>query len=185
MISVVELNTNRLKLRQWQDSDKIAFADLNADPDVMQYYPSILSLEESNELAEKIIDKMNTHGWGFWAVEKKEDKQFIGFVGLNEPTYELPVNPCVEIGWRLAKKHWGHGYATEAAKTCLKFAFETLNLENVFSFTSVSNLPSRRVMERLHMVNTKQNFEHPIIPENHILREHVLYKIDKKAWKTY
>lgn len=100
----------------------------------------------------------------------------------NKPTYELPVTTCVEIGWRLAREYWGKGYATEAAKASLDIGFRKLDLEEVYSFTSVSNWKSRAVMERLNMVNTKSNFEHPMIPQNSPLREHVLYKIDKQTW---
>lgn len=103
-------------------------------------------------------------------------------MGLHEPTYDLPVNPCVEIGWRLAKKHWGKGYASEAGLAALKFAFETLHLNEVYAFTPVSNLKSRAVMQRLGMINTDKNFEHPMVLEDHVLREHVLYKIDKQSW---
>ncbi len=106
----------------------------------------------------------------------------MGFVGLHEPTYDLPVTPCIEIGWRLAKEYWGKGYATEAAKTSLDFAFKKLNLPEVYSFASVSNRKSWTVMERLKMVNTKENFEHPDIPKNNPLREHVLYKITQRQW---
>lgn len=106
----------------------------------------------------------------------------MGFVGLHETTYDLPVTPCVEISWRLAKKYWGKGYATEAAKASLAVAFTTLELYEIFSFTSVLNKKSRAVMERLRMTNTQENFEHPIIPKNHPLREHVLYQINKQQW---
>ncbi|NOX91724.1 MAG: GNAT family N-acetyltransferase [Gammaproteobacteria bacterium] len=120
--------------------------------------------------------------WGFWAVETKSENEFIGFVGLHKPTYDLPVTPCVEIGWRVCNKYWGKGYATEAAQESLRFAFEELKLSEVYSFTSVSNTRSWSVMERLKMENTKNNFEHPIIPEGHPLREHVLYKITSGQW---
>ncbi len=104
----------------------------------------------------------------------------MGFVGLHEPAYELPITPCVEIGWRLAKEYWGKGYATEAGKASLEIAFKILNLQEVYSFASVSNRQSWAVMERLKMKNTNKNFEHPIIPQNNPLREHVLYKITKQ-----
>ncbi|MEE8379956.1 MAG: GNAT family N-acetyltransferase [Gammaproteobacteria bacterium] len=181
MTEIIELKTERLRLRQWKQEDFPAFAMLNADPEVMRYYPDTLNEEESNDMAQRFESLLAYRGWGFWVVEKLDDKKFMGFVGLHEPTYDLPVTPCVEIGWRLARKYWGYGYATEAAKASLMVAFENLDLPEVYSFTSVLNKKSQAVMERLEMVNMKQNFEHPMIPGNSPLREHVLYRIDKKS----
>lgn len=173
------IKTERLLLRQWKESDFEPFAAINADPEVMAFYPSILSTEQSHEMAKLFQGLIEQKGWGFWAVERLSDQAFIGFVGLHEPRYDLPVTPCVEIGWRLSKDAWGKGYATEAAKAALDFAFNELNLKQVYSFTTVSNMRSRSVMEKIGMNNTQENFEHPIIPEGHSLREHVLYKISR------
>lgn len=177
-----ELETDRLKLRQWLPSDYAAFAELNADPEVMEYFPNTLSLTESNAFAKKIETIISNQAWGFWAVELKSTKSFIGFVGLHQANPELPFSPSVEIGWRLSKKYWNNGYATEAARTALKFAFEILNLNEVVSFTSLKNKRSEAVMQRLNMINTNQNFQHPKVPIGHQLREHVLYKITKSQW---
>ncbi len=144
----------------------------------MKYYPSTLSTDESNQLANKITTKLAAQGWGFWAVELKISKQFIGFVGLNQPSYDLPITPCTEIGWRLAKPFWGMGYATEAGRLALDYGFTQLALLEIYSFASVGNQRSINVMKRLNMTNTNQNFEHPLIPSGHPLREHVLYRID-------
>jgi len=182
MARIVELETDRLRLRQWKDSDFPIFAEMNADPIVMEYYPSTLKKQESDEVAKTFQSLILERGWGFWALERKSDEKFVGFVGLHEPQPDLPFSPCVEIGWRLAKKYWGEGYATEAAKQALKFAFEVLLLSNVYSFTSVLNLRSRAVMERLNMVNVNQNFLHPKVPDGSPLKEHVLYKITKDKW---
>lgn len=176
------LETKRMLMRQWQDEDLPDFAMLNADPDVMEYYPSTLSTEESNALAQKFAALIEQKGWGFWALENRNDASFMGFVGLHEPSYTLPVTPCVEIGWRLAKGFWGKGYATEAAQAALDFAFRQLNLGEVYSFTSVVNKRSQAVMQRLHMVNTDNNFEHPMLSQCDFLKEHVLYKIDQQRW---
>ena len=184
MKAIVELETERLKLRQWKERDLPLFAEINADPDVMEYYPSALNEAESNSMANKLKQLISERSWGFWAVETKKEKQFIGFVGLHKPAYDLPVTPCVEVGWRLEKEYWGKGYATEAARESLRFAFEELKLNEVYSFASVSNKRSWSVMKRLNMVNTGYNFEHPIIPKNHPLREHVLYKITAEDWAT-
>ena len=183
MVQVIELETERLKLRQWKDSDFPIFAEINSDPVVMEYYPSIMNKTESYEMASNLKSLISKRGWGFWAVEETIKKQFIGFVGLHEPIQELPFSPCVEIGWRLSKEFWGKGYATEAAKAAMKIAFQHLNLLKIYSFTSVANLRSRAVMERLNMVNTNQNFEHPKVPVGNPLREHVLYELTKEQWK--
>jgi len=179
---LAELHTKRLLLRQWNKADYPIFAQLNSDPEVMQYYPNVLSEDESNALAHKIESLITAKGWGFWAVETCHDHKFIGFVGLHEPTYQLPVSPCIEIGWRLAKAYWGHGYASEAACAALTFAFDVLKLPEVYSFASTSNLKSRAVMERLGLFNTHNNFNHPVIPAGNPLQEHALYKIDKNTW---
>ncbi|MCK5662672.1 MAG: GNAT family N-acetyltransferase, partial [Thiotrichaceae bacterium] len=117
-------------------------------------------------------------------VELKADHQFIGFVGLNNPQDNLPFNPCVEIGWRIAKQFWGQGLATEAANAALEFAFKNLKLDEVVSFTSMHNQRSKAVMERLNMTDAKQNFDHPALPVGHYLRQHVLYKISREQWQS-
>lgn len=184
MKKLSQLETKRLLLRQWRDDDYSPFAALNNDPIVMAYYPSVLTEPESNTMAKKIEDLITQRGWGLWAVELKSNNQFIGFVGLHIPDASLPASPCVEIGWRLDKSYWGKGYATEGANAALTYAFEVLGLDDVVSFTSIGNNKSRAVMQRLNMTNTQQNFEHPILPEGHKLREHVLYKITKTQWKA-
>ncbi len=180
---ITELQTERLLLRQWCDEDFAGFAELNTDPDVMEFYPDLLSRQESNAAAEKFKFLISQNGWGFWAVELRHDQSFIGLVGLHKPIYELPFSPCVEIGWRLASAFWGRGYATEGGRACLDFAFGQLDLSEVFAFTSVSNMKSRAVMERLNMANIGANFDHPIIPHDSPLREHVVYKINKQQWR--
>lgn len=182
MTEIIELETSRLRLRQWRQEDFPAFASLNADAEAMQFYSDVLSTEESNVLGHKFESLISDRGWGFWAVELKESKKFIGFVGLNEPAYKLPVTPCVEVGWRMAKIYWGNGYATEAANAVLAVAFENIGLSEVFAFTPVSNKKSLAVMVRLGMIDTSNNFEHPLVPENSSLSLHALYKIDKQYW---
>lgn len=176
-----ELKTDRLLLRQWKESDFPVFAQLNADPQVRQYFPDLQSCEQSDADARTCQSLIEQRGWGFWALEKRKTNEFIGFVGLHEPV-DLPFCPCVEIGWRLQKHHWGNAYATEAAKETLRFAFETLNLSEVVSFTVVDNAPSRKVMQRVGMRNTQRNFAHPSLPIDHPLSEHVLYAITQREW---
>lgn len=182
MVNVSELETDRLLLRQWRQEDLVSFAELNADPEVMEYFPNTLTTSESNAMADKIERLILERGWGFWAVELKEKNNYIGFVGLHKPEVDLPFTPCVEIGWRLNKAYWGKGYATEAAKESLGFAFSDLGLSEVLSFTSVLNVRSQSVMQKIGMSNTHNNFEHPSLPVGHGLREHVLYKITKQQW---
>ncbi len=185
MVDVIELETDRLKMRQWKKDDRSLFAALNADPAVMEYFPAILDKTESNAMAKKIQHLISRRGWGFWAVEEKNSHAFIGFVGLHVPTAELPCSPCVEIGWRLMREFWGKGFATEAATAALQVAFEQLVIDEVFAFSPVGNTRSRAVMERLHMENTQQNFEHPAISKGHRLCEHVLYMVSRESWNDW
>lgn len=178
-LKIYELETERLYLRQWKESDKHPLYLINSNPEVMRYFPNLLTEEENNAAVDRVRAHIETHGWGFWAVELKETGKLAGFVGLNIPTYELPFSPCVEIGWRLSPEYWGKGYATEAGKTCLEFAFGTLNLNEIVSFTSVLNTPSEAVMKRLGMKNANANFFNPVVPKESPLSEHVLYKVEK------
>ena len=181
------LKTKRLLLRPWREEDLEPFAHLNADARVMEYFPSILSREESVQMAHRMQAAIEKRGWGFWAVSVPGIAEFIGFIGLNkiESTYAVPFAPAVEIGWRLAFDYWGKGYATEGALACLKYGFEVLNLEEIVSFTAVQNQRSRRLMEKLGMHrDPKDDFENPKIPEGHPLRRHVLYRIRRKEWQS-
>jgi len=184
MEAKIYLETERIILREWRESDLPALAKINADPDVMRYFPASLTVQESENLVNRFQQHIHHNGFGFFALELKSDRQLIGFTGLNKPYYALPFSPCVEIGWRLAKEFWGKGLASEAAGKCLQFAFEQLTLRDVVSFTAVDNVKSRSVMERIGMQNVAQNFQHPLLPTGHALREHVLYKIDKAHWLT-
>ena len=181
----MELETNRLILRNWTDKDFEYFYALNSDPVVMEYFPKTLDRRESDELANKARSLIEENGWGFWACELKGCSEFMGFVGLNSPDYDLPFGPCIEVGWRFAKKYWGHGYATEAGMASLNYAFTQLNVEEVVSFAVANNRKSIAVMERLGMSNMNSNFSHPKVPENSLLREHVLYKIHKENWFSH
>jgi len=177
------LTTERLILRPWREADfQPFFESINSDPDVMEYFPSTLSREASDALATEIQKRIANNGWGFWAVEEKASGLFIGFVGLNKPKAALPFTPCVEVGWRLSKSFWGKGCATEAAKKALEFAFVELELEEVVSFTAVPNLRSQSVMTRLGLCDTGDNFNHPAVPSDSPLYEHVLFKITRDEW---
>lgn len=187
MMTVSTLETKRLYLRQWQPNDLAAFAKMNADAKVMRYFPKRLPLHVSNAIANKCQQLIEEKGWGFWAVSLKDDSKkqdtFIGFVGLNDTHPDMSFAPCVEIAWRLGKEYWGQGYATEAAQAALRFAFDTLALDEVVAFTAVINTPSQRLMTRLGMVNTHDNFHHPALDLSHPLSEHVLYKMTQQQWQ--
>jgi ribosomal-protein-alanine N-acetyltransferase len=174
----MHLSTERLLLRPWRGDDLDSFAALNADPRVMEFFPSVLSRHDSDALAERIAAHIDTHGWGLWAVEVPGAASFAGFIGLSVPGFATPFTPCVEIGWRLAHEHWGRGYAIEGARAALAFGFAVLKLEEIVSFTVPANVRSRRVMERLGMTrNPSDDFDHPGLPVEHPLRRHVLYRI--------
>lgn len=180
----LEIDTPRLRLRQWRAADRAPFAALNADPRVMEHFPSTLDRAASDAIAERCEALIAERGWGFWAVERRDSGDFIGFVGLNVPTAALPFSPCVEVGWRLAHSAWGQGLASEAARAALAAGFETLGLAEVVSFTALSNRRSQAVMERLGMRRTAEDFDHPVLPEGHPLRRHCLYRLDANAWHS-
>jgi RimJ/RimL family protein N-acetyltransferase len=178
------LTTARLRLRQWREEDLAPFAALNADPQVMEFFPKVLTRAESDAVAGRIRDHFVRHGFGLWAVEAPGVAAFVGFVGLAVPSFEAHFTPCVEIGWRLAREHWGHGYATEAATAALAFGFGDRALEEIVAFTVPANIPSRRVMGRLGMRRLPaDDFEHPAIADGHPLRSHVLYRLRRADWK--
>lgn len=183
---MTSLKTKRLILRPWRDEDLEPFAQLNADPRVMEYFPSTLSQEESHQMVRRMQAKLEERGWGWWAVSAPGVSEFIGFIGLNDlnkSTFPAQFTPATEIGWRLAHAHWGNSYAAEGAAACLKYGFETLNLDEIVSFTAVQNMRSRRIMEKIGMHHDpKDDFDHPKIPEGHPLRRHVLYRLKQKEW---
>jgi RimJ/RimL family protein N-acetyltransferase len=182
MIQIIEPRTERLQLRQWVACDRGPFAAMSADPQVMEYFPDTLSRSESDALAEKCEALINERGWGVWAAELLETREFIGIIGLNIPRDDLPCSPCVEVLWRLARPYWGHGYATEGAAAALLVGFEQLELQEVVSFAVERNRRSRAVMERLCMTDTGETFEHPDVPEASNLRKHCLYRVTQDRW---
>jgi ribosomal-protein-alanine N-acetyltransferase len=174
---VAELETERLLLRQWLPEDLEPFAAHSADPEVMRYFRSTLSREQSDALARDFAQAIGERGWGFWAVEARDGPRFIGFVGVSEPHFEAHFTPAVEVGWRLGREHWGHGYATEAARAAVDFGFRELELSEIVALTIPDNLRSRRVMERLGMTrDPADDFDHPNLPD-WPLRRHVLYRL--------
>jgi RimJ/RimL family protein N-acetyltransferase len=181
---IIEFETERLLLRQWREMDFLPFAEMNADSRVMAYFPSTLNEVVSNEMANKCKTLIASRGWGFWATELKATKEFIGFVGLHIPSLELPISPCVEIGWRLAFDFWGKGLASEAATGALKIGFGKLSFSEIVAFTSLGNRRSRAVMERIGMIETGRQFEHPSVPDDSPHRRHCLYNMTRKGWSN-
>lgn len=175
------LTTSRLILRPWKREDFEPFAAMNADPRVMEFFPSTSTREESDQSAERLKTEIEQKGWGFWAVSLPGVADFIGFIGLRYIDFSAPFTPAVEIGWRLAYDYWGKGYAVEGAKAALEYGFNELKLKEIISFTAEPNMRSRRVMEKLGMQrDLKGDFDNPKIPEGHPLRKHVLYRIQCK-----
>lgn len=183
MSEPIEFSTDRLLLRQWRDADREPFARMSADPRVMEFFPNLLDRAESDAMVTRMQSLIADRGWGFWAVELKREREFIGFVGLHAPALDLPFAPCVEVGWRLAHAYWGGGYATEAARGALKLGFETLALAEIVSFTALTNRRSQAVMARLKMQRATDTFLHPRIPPQHRLAEHCLYRLSRQDWQ--
>ncbi len=170
--------TPRLRLRTWRASDLEPFAAMNADPAVMEHFPQVLSRAETREMMARIESFLARHGYGLWAVEVPGVAEFIGYVGLNAPTFEAAFTPCVEIGWRLLAPHWGKGYATEAARAVRDHAFGTVGLKEIVAFTVPANVRSQAVMQKIGMTrDPAEDFDHPRIPAGHPLRRHVLYRL--------
>jgi ribosomal-protein-alanine N-acetyltransferase len=172
----VELRSERLLLRRFSEADRAAFARMNADPRVMEHFPAPLSRDESDAQLDRIEQHWRENGFGIFAVER--EAQLIGAVGLARPAFTASFTPCIEIAWRFGAEHWGHGYATEGARAAVRLGFEVLGLDEIVSFTVVANQRSRRVMEKLGM-RLDGEFDHPLLPEGHPLRRHVLYRLGR------
>lgn len=177
-----ELPTERLLLRPWRAADLAPFAAMNADPDVVEFLNGPLTRAESDAMVDRIRTSWAGKGYGLWAVEVIGGPEFIGYVGLWDALFEAPFTPAIEVGWRLGRGAWGHGYATEAARAALAYGYATLGLPEVLSFTAATNLRSRAVMERIGMVRDPGgDFEHPKVPADSPLRHHVLYRLTPEA----
>jgi RimJ/RimL family protein N-acetyltransferase len=177
-VAIPTLTTARLALREWRESDRAPFASLNADPEVVRYLSGPRARARSDALVDEIVAHWAEQGFGLWAVERRADGAFLGFTGLSRPAFQAHFTPAVEVGWRLARHAWGHGYATEAGRAALDYGFEVLDLEEIVSFTVPANDRSRRVMERLGMSRVPaDDFDHPRFALGHPLRRHVLYRL--------
>jgi RimJ/RimL family protein N-acetyltransferase len=179
------VRTERLLLRQWTEADREPFAALNADPAVMEHFPALMTRADSDGLIDRLAADLDRRGFGLWALEVLDTGRFIGFTGLSVPSFDAHFTPAVEIGWRLSKDAWGNGYATEAARASLAYAFGPAGLAEVVSFTATTNKPSQRVMERIGMTHDEaDDFDHPRLERGHRLERHVLYRINRARWEA-
>lgn len=170
------LRGERVLLRPWRDDDADAFATMNSDPRVMKFFVAPLSRQESDAMLARMRAYFTEHGSGWWCVDI--NGECAGFTGLSSPPYETPFTPCTEVGWRFRPHYWGHGYATEAARLAVNYGFDVMQLDEIVSFTTATNQPSRRVMERIGMRrDVAGDFDHPSVPVGHPFRRHVLYRL--------
>jgi RimJ/RimL family protein N-acetyltransferase len=177
-----ERQTPRLILRRWRDADRAPFAAHNADPEVMRYFASTQDRAASDATVDRLFAHLERHGWGPWAAELRATGEFIGFIGLLVPRFPLPGNPGVEVGWRLGRAHWGHGYATEGARAALEMGFGPIGLQEIVAVTSLENQRSKAVMVRLGMRDAHLEFDHPGVPEGNAVRRHCMYRIERADW---
>jgi RimJ/RimL family protein N-acetyltransferase len=174
-------------MREWRDSDREPYAALNADPEVMRHFPATLTSQQSSEMIDRMRAAWADQGFGLWAVERTDTSQLVGFVGLAAPVWQAAFTPCVEVGWRLGRQHWGNGFAPEAATAALEWGFANVELprDEIVSFTTAANFNSRRVMEKIGMTRDLDgDFDHPLLPE-WAGRRHVLYRIDRRQFAEH
>lgn len=180
---VRELRTQRTLLRQWRDADLDPWVEMNADPEVRRHFTAVSSRDEALAEAARIRDALARRGWGAWALDIPGVMPFAGFVGLMVPAWSAPFTPAVEIGWRLPRAAWGQGYASEAAAAAAAFALQVLQLDELVAITVPGNQASRRVMQRIGMVqDVDGDFDHPRIAADHPLRRHVLYRLRRPGY---
>lgn len=173
---MIYFETQRLIFRDWKEEDLEGFRMMNKDTEVMEFFPKVLSADESEVFFGRIQDEFKESGYGLYAVETKHNHEFIGYIGFHRATFDADFTPCIEIGWRLKRTAWGHGYATEGAKACLDYGARELNFDQVYSFTANINLRSQNVMTKIGMAKVKE-FKHPNVHEDSPLSGHVLYLI--------
>jgi RimJ/RimL family protein N-acetyltransferase len=184
MSAAPRLITARLLLREWRAEDREPYAALNADPAVREFFPERLTRAQSDAQIAVFEEHFAAHGFGMWALSLRSGGELIGFTGMDLATYDAPFAPAVEIGWRLARTAWGHGYATEAALAALAFAFDQLESGEIVACTVPANRRSRAVMERLAMTHDpREDFDHPEVAAGHPLCRHVLYRLSAERWR--
>jgi RimJ/RimL family protein N-acetyltransferase len=160
------------------ESDKLKMLEINSDPKVMEFFPGIVNSKQTEDFVDRMQRQFADKGFCYFAVDKLNDNQFIGFIGISEQTYESDFTPCVDIGWRLNQKEWNKGFATEGARRCLEFAFNDIELNNINAICPIINEKSQRVMEKIGMTK-RQIFNHSLLKNNHSLEKCVLFEIEK------
>jgi ribosomal-protein-alanine N-acetyltransferase len=181
----VILITPRLILRSWRDGDIAPFAHMSADPEVMAFFERPLSAAEAEALVRRVQQRESEDGFCMWALELPGLVPFIGFAGIQRVPFEAPFAPAVEIGWRLARAAWGHGFATEAARGALAYAFGPAGLDEIVAMAVPSNHRSLAVMQRIGMQpDPRSDFDHPGMPQGHPLQRHLLYRIGAAAYRA-
>jgi RimJ/RimL family protein N-acetyltransferase len=185
-VEVPELRTERLLMRDWRETDLEPFAQLNADPEVMEFLQGPRVRRRSDETVCSIRRTWDERGFGLWAVEVIGQHDFIGYIGLSPAEFEAPFTPSVEVGYRLARSAWGQGYATEGARAAVRWGFQVAHLPEILSFTPKINERSRAVMERIGMRrDLSGDFQHPWVPEGNPIRPHVLYRLTGQSRSSY
>lgn len=169
------IQTERLGLRMWKESDVSEFAKINADPEVMEFFPKLMSLEDTQAMMERVHKQHNDFGYGLYATEILDTNEFIGFIGFAHPRFEAGFTPCIEIGWRLKASSWNQGYCTEGALACLDYYRDVLKKNEIYSWTSILNKPSERIMQKIGMEKIGE-FTHPLLDKKSILAQHVIYR---------
>lgn len=170
--------SERLGFRNWIKNDLKPMAAINSDSEVMQFFPNVQTEGKTQQFIERMQCQFEEKGFCYFAVDKLDGQEFIGFIGLSEQTFKADFTPCIDIGWRLAKRAWGCGYATEGALKSLDYAFNSLELDEVLSIASTVNLQSINVMEKIGMKKVEK-FEHPVLKDDPRLKECVLYSRKK------
>lgn len=177
----VILETPRLILRRWTQADFAPFVQMNADPEVMRYFPNTLTAGETRDFYRRIQAEFADSGYGLCAAQEKAHGAFIGFIGFHQADFEASFTPCIEIGWRLDKRFWNRGFATEGAKACLVYGFESLGFDRVYSFTAEINRPSQRVMQKIGLAEYL-HFNHPRVAAGSPLCAHVCYMANREKY---
>ena len=179
MVSSAYLFTSdRLGFRPWRESDIDWYAEMNADERVMQYFPSVMTREESLKSMHKLTDAYRDLGHTYYVTELLDRGDIIGFIGIGYQKFEAAFTPIKDLGWRLRPNYWGNGYATEGAKRCIEtaFAHEPLNLDVLYAITPKTNLPSINVMKKIGM-HHYTDFHHPELNDCPELQSCVLYRL--------
>lgn len=171
--------SDRLGFRNWNLNDIEKMHEINSDEKVMEFFPAIPTKEQTTEFVERMQTQFENKGFCYFAIEKLENNEFIGFIGLSEQTYEAEFTPCVDIGWRIKSCEWNKGFASEGAKRCLEYAFDELKIENIFSIAPKINTKSEHIMTKIGM-KKQYEFEHSLLTNNDRLKTCVLYKIELK-----